>query len=68
MAIEGGKQYIISHAKQATIEGVGERRGGDLAAYVMEHADIVREYGDDPGRFGGSASVEEGGVEEKFKG
>jgi hypothetical protein len=50
MTIEGGKRYIISHEKQAKIEGVGERRGGDLAAYVKEHADIIREYSNDRGQ------------------
>jgi hypothetical protein len=58
MAIEGGKQYIISHEKQAKIEGVGERRGGDLAAYVKEHADIIREYSDDRGQIQVNAAAE----------
>ncbi|KAI8938677.1 hypothetical protein NX059_004545 [Plenodomus lindquistii] len=50
MTIEDGKQYIISHEKQAKIEGFGERRGGDLSAYVKEHADIVREHSNDRGQ------------------
>jgi hypothetical protein len=58
MAIEGGKQYIISHEKQAKIEGVGERRNGDLAAYVKEHADIIREYSDDRGQIQVNAAAE----------
>jgi hypothetical protein len=58
MAIEGGKQYIISHEKQAKIEGVRERRGGDLAAYVKEHADIIREYSDDRGQIQVNAAAE----------
>jgi hypothetical protein len=58
MAIEGGKQYIISHEKQAKIEGVGERRSGDLAAYVKEHADIIREYSHDGGQIQVNAAAE----------
>jgi hypothetical protein len=58
MAIESGKQYIISHEKQANIEGAGERRGGDLAAYVKEHADIIREHRDDGGQIQVKAAAE----------
>lgn len=56
-AIEGGKQYIISHEKQAKIEGVGERVGEDFVAYVKEHADIIREYSEDRGQMQVSAAA-----------
>lgn len=58
MAIEGGKQYIISHEKQANIEGAGERCGGDLAAYVKKHADIIRDYSDNRGQIQVNAATE----------
>jgi hypothetical protein len=58
MVTEGGKQYIISHEKQANIEGAGERRHEDLAAYVKEHADIIREYSDDRGQIQVKAAAE----------
>jgi len=44
MTVKDGKQYIISHEKQAQIEGPAERKGGDYTSYVMSHADIVRDY------------------------
>lgn len=47
MAVKDGKQYIISLEKQATIEDAGARRGADLNAYVVENADIVRDYNAD---------------------
>lgn len=43
-AIKDGKQYLISHEKEAQIEPLGNRKGADYVAYVIQHADVVRDY------------------------
>ncbi len=43
-AIKGGKQYLISHEKEAQIEPLGNRKGADYVAYVIQHAGVVRDY------------------------
>lgn len=48
MTVKDGKMYIISAAKQATIEEPGSRKGDEHQAYVLEHADTVCEYKRDP--------------------
>lgn len=44
VAVKDGKQYILSHKREAQIDGPGEREGDELVAYIIQHADIIRDY------------------------
>ncbi|KAJ2974400.1 hypothetical protein NQ176_g6076 [Zarea fungicola] len=42
--IKDGKQYLISHEKEAQIEPPGDRNGDAYVAYIIQHADVIRDY------------------------
>lgn len=43
-AVKDGKEHILSHEKEAQIEGPGEKQGDELVAYIIQHADVIRDH------------------------